>query len=260
MKQYVFVLLASLVFHLSQGFLADLSAQVHCDPSLLRNTDSPLGYKNRGDRCEGLYIEQVGGTTLLIVSLIETFEQYDIASGKALQINWDKPPGNNNVHLRAQSIKYKLYYRMDTYQPARKKSYTWSSNVLSSLNILPSDIGIVGLAQYSVGHTLRDVYIPLRIRQKGSDIHTGNYKLVLLPGVELTEVFISLAPTGPDGQPKEFIKDGEKLEYGYYPADRGIEIPISGLTTEGTYYMEIGATLRSGGTSTIELWFYHPKG
>src|SRR5262249_51163059 len=100
--------------------------------------------------------------------------------------------------------------------------------------------------------------IPLRISQEAKAIRSGGYKLLLLPGVELTEIFISLASTGASGRPKTFIRDGEALGYGYYPAERGLEIPISGLKEPGIYYMEIGAKLRSGGTSTVELWFYHP--
>jgi hypothetical protein len=146
---------------------------------------------------------------------------------------------------------------MDTVLPPGSTSYVWSSGVLSSLNVARNDLGIVGLTQYSVGQRDLDVYIPLRVSKEGKTIRTGRYNLVLLPGVELAEIFISLASTRSDGQPEKFIKDGEKLGYGYYPAERAIEIPISGLTRAGLYYLEIGATLRSGGVSTVELWFYH---
>ncbi|MHA4808846.1 hypothetical protein ACX0G9_12100 [Flavitalea flava] len=256
MKQRVFLPVASLILHLSLGVLTHLSAQVPCDSSLLKNTGSPLSYSNRGDRCEGLYIKEVGSSTLQIVSLTEFFEQYNNGSGKALQMEWDRPPGNGVTRLRAQGIKRRLYYRMDTFQPAGSGSFNWPSNILASLNILPGDIGVLGLTRYAVGQMEQDVYLPLRIKQQGSYIHSGTYKLVLLPGVELSEVYISMALTDPDGQPRQFIKDGEKLGFGYYPAERGIEIPVSGLKGKGTYFMEIGATLRSGGTSTIELWFY----
>lgn len=258
MKQRTLLSVASLIFHLGLGFFSHLAAQVPCDSFLLKNTDSPLGYSNRGDRCEGLYIKEVGSSTLRVVSLTESFEPINTGSGKALQIEWDRPPGNNIVRLRAQGIKRRLYYRMDTFRPAGSGSYNWPSNMLASLNILPGDIGILGLTRYAVGKNEQDVYLPLRIKQQGSYIHSGTYQLVLLPGVELSEVYISMALTGPDGQPRPFIKDGEKLGFGYYPAERGIEIPVTGLKGKGTYYMEIGATLRSGGTSTIELWFYKP--
>jgi hypothetical protein len=259
MKHYIVSVTVSIIFNICHGFFDRLSAQAICDPSLIQNKNTPLGYRNRGDRCEGLYINQVSSTTLMIASFTESFEDYSIASGRALQVEWDRPPGNSTIQLRAQSIKRKLYFRMDVVEPSANTSFSWSSDILASLNILKSDIGIVGFTQYVVGQKKRNVYVPLRIKQEGKNIDTSGYKLVLLPGVELAEVYISLAQIDPDGNPKSFIKKGDSLGYGYYPADRGIEIPISGLKEMGTYYMEIATTLRSGGSSTIEFWFYNPK-
>jgi hypothetical protein len=73
----------------------------------------------------------------------------------------------------------------------------------------------------------------------------------------LIEVFVSLAAIGVDGRPVSFLRDGEALEYGYYPAERDITIPITGLEIPGVYYLEIGAPLKGGGVTTVELWFYH---
>src|ERR1700754_4029055 len=75
------------------------SAQVYCDASLVRNTHNPLSYRDRGGRCEGLYVKQVASTTLLIVSLTESFEQYNPALDKPLQMEWDKTPGKSGVRL-----------------------------------------------------------------------------------------------------------------------------------------------------------------
>jgi hypothetical protein len=258
-------LVFSLVVLLGSVRPPNLSAggQSHCDASLTQLTNNPLGYRDRGDRCEGIYVEQVGSTTLLVASLTESFEEYKTGSGKALDIEWDKPPADGNVRVRAQALKRRLYYRMDTAQPSGRTSYHWPTDILASLKILKNDLGVVALTRYSVGQRDRDVYLPLRIKQAGQvgqATRTGSYKLVLLPGVELEEIFVSLASIGADGHPKKFFKDGEKLGYGYYPAERGVEIPIIGLKEAGTYYLEIGARLRSGGTSTIELWLYYQKG
>lgn len=260
MNQCVLALIATLMLSLSRELLADLSAQGHCDPSLPQRTDTPLGYRDRGNRCEGIYVKQVGSTMLLVASFTESFADYTLEAGKPLQLEWDLPPGQSPVRLRAQGLKRRLYYRMDTSQPPGNKSYSWAVNVLASLNIRKPDIGVVGLTRYRVGQTEREVYLPLRISQAGRPIRTGRYTLILLPGVELAEVFVSLAPTGADGQPGKFIRDGEKLGYGYYPAERGVAIPLSGLPQAGIYYLEIGAALSSGGTTTVQLWFYHPNG
>lgn len=240
--------------------LATLSAQDYCDSSLIKNTESPLGYRNRGNRCEGLYVKEVGSTTLLITSFTESFEQYNIRSAKPLQIEWDKPPGNSPIRLRAQGIRRRLYYRMDTSQPPGSVSFDWTPGILASLNIVKDDIGVLASTSYVIGKELKDVFLPVRIKQEGNHMHAPSYKLTLLPGVELSEVYISVSLVGADGRLTQFIKNGEKLNYGYYPAERAIEIPLSGLKAKGTYHIEIGANLRGGGSSTVECWFYNPIG
>jgi hypothetical protein len=84
--------------------------------------------------------------------------------------------------------------------------------------------------------------------------------VILLPSGELSEVFISLAHVGTDGDPDRYVKKDAPLGYGYYPADRGITIPIPELPIPGVYFMEIGATLRETGSSTTRFWFYHVDG
>ena len=232
-------------------------AQSDCDPSLVKLSSGPSGYKERGDRCEGIYIKEVGSTTLQVSSFTESFMQYDLNSGKTLIIQWDAPPNNSSVSLRAQGLRRKLYYQMDKIMPAGKTFYNWPVNFLSSLNITKSEIGVAGRFPYRSGRVEHNVYVPLRISQQGNDVKTGKYKLLLFPGTELKEVYISMAPVEPDGSNGKFIIDAKKLEYGYYPAERAIEIPVSEMKETGIYYMEISAEKKNGGTATQEIWFYH---
>jgi hypothetical protein len=250
-------LFSLLLLFLCGSTLSDLSAQEYCDSNLLQNVNGPLGYANRGNRCEGIYIKPVGATPLWIASFTESFEDYRLNVSNPLLVEWNKTPANNISRLRVQSVKRRLYYRMDTYLPIGITSFNWANNLLSSLNILKVDIGVVCLTKYAFGKQTEDIYLPVRIRQLGKSIRSKSITLLLMPGVELTEVYSSLAPAAANGNPGKFIIDGKKLGYGYYPADRGIEIPITGLTKEGLYYQEISATLKSGGSSSIKFWFYY---
>jgi hypothetical protein len=248
-----------LIFNLTTGYIICGRAQSNCDSSLVKLSSGPSGYRERGDRCEGIYIKEVGSTTLQVASFTESFMQYDLSSGKPLIIQWDAPPNNNSVSLRAQGLRRKLYYQMDKIMPAGKTSYNWPVNFLSSLSIGKSEIGIVGKFLYKSGRVEHNVYVPLRISQQGNDVKTGSYKVLLFPGTELKEVYISMAALEPDGGNGKFIIEGKKLGYGYYPAERAIEIPVSGLKETGIYYLEISAEKKNGGTSTQKIWFYHLK-
>ena len=43
----------------------------------------------------------------------------------------------------------------------------------------------------------------------------------------------------------------------YYPAERPVMIDIPELKKAGIYDLEIGATLRAGGSWSTQVWFYH---
>lgn len=232
--------------------------QSPCDPNLTQLGQNPQGYRLRGDRCEGIYIQPVSGsTTLLVASFTEFFEDFDPSSSGQLSVEWS-PPAETPIHLRAYALREKLYYQMDAIVAAGKTAYLWPAGVLNALHLSKQDIGIVGFTEYRVGGENRILYVPLRIQQKNQK-PTHGYQLVLLPGSELKEVFISLAQVGTDGLHSFLISD-RPLGKGYYPAERGILIEIPHLKTPGVYYLEIGATSRYGGPITQRMWFYHAGG
>jgi hypothetical protein len=77
--------------------------------------------------------------------------------------------------------------------------------------------------------------------------------------VELSEVYVSLAPAKKDGKPGAMIQDGKALGHRYYPADRSIKVPIPAPDSTGIFYLEIAASLRSGGSATLPMWFYNSR-
>src|ERR1035441_3160271 len=76
-----------------------------CDPHLVPASADPSGYRLRGDRCEGVYIQDVGGSPLFIASWTESFAAYDLLSRAPLEIAWDNPQGAGPVQLRAQGLR-----------------------------------------------------------------------------------------------------------------------------------------------------------
>src|SRR5688500_1860053 len=139
-----------LFFCLLIGYCQPLIGQSVCDPALPAIKEGGLGYRDRGDRCEGLYINPVSNTTLFVASFTQQFENYD-NSGNTILIEWDKPPANKEIILRAQGIKPRLYYRMDASRSGTTTFFAWPSGVLGSLNIKRNDIGVTGKIKLPVG-------------------------------------------------------------------------------------------------------------
>jgi hypothetical protein len=227
-----------------------------CDPSLLQPTNNPYGYRLRGDRCEGVYVEQVGGEDLSIVSWTESLPAYDLASGRPLLVEWDSPD-KTEVRLIAHALRRRLYYRMDAISQAGKQSYRWKSDILASLGISSDELGILALANLRAGDATYPVYLPLRIAQAGQPAHASQYDLVVVPGEEAREMYVTITAAA-NGSHAPLKKD-EPLGYGYYPAGRPVKIPVARPSSPGIYRVEIGATFRSGAVSTAKLWFYNPR-
>jgi hypothetical protein len=230
-----------------------------CDRGLEALSRGPQGYTLRGDRCEGIYVQQVAGTTLILASLTQSFEDYDLTSGDDLIIEWTAR-GAGTLRVRAQGIKRDLYYRMDAVRPSETQVYRWHSDVLAAQHVTRADIGVLGWTRESLGGADRDVFIPLRIRQHHPRAATVAYDLVLFPTVALKEVYVSLAAVGADGVPNRFIKQGAPLGYGYYPAERPVNVRLRDPGDTGIYYVEIGADLAAGGSATLRHWVYHARG
>ena len=233
----------------SSAIASALSAATpQCDPYLPVSTDNPFGYRLRGGRCEGVYIQPVSVTPLIVAS----FGQINVPELPAeLLIEW--APAGREVRLRGMSSKPKAYYRMDSRQPAKARSYRWPADVLTALKLSTKDIGVVAWTEEKTGNTVRDVYRPVRIGRAPAG-RENVYELVLIPGNELSEVFVALSSLRADGQ-RVPTSDPKPLKYGFYPAGRSIRIPVGPVLKPGNYLVEIGATLRGGGAVSYELWF-----
>jgi hypothetical protein len=229
-----------------------------CDSLVATRASDPLRYRQRGDRCEGVYGKNVSGSsTLRIVSLVESLEAFDDSSSLPLRVEWTPPPGDS-VTVRASAIRAGLYYRMETAHPIAESRYLWPSDVRAPLRISSADIGVTGVVAKSIGGTRREVLVPLRISQRKAPARSASYRLTLWPTVGLSEVYVTIAATSADGSPTHYLQRDEKLGYGYYPAERPIVVRLPALAQRGVYLVRIAATREGGGGATRDILLYHP--
>jgi hypothetical protein len=229
-----------------------------CDPHLPQPANDPDGYRMRGDRCEGIYIREVAGSSaVLLVSLTRSALDYDLKSGKDLAIDWQSPSTQGPVRLRGVGLRQRLYYQMDTTRPAGATTYIWNTGVLANLKLKPDELGVLAWISTPVGPQTRDVYLPLGVSQERSA--GAGYRLTLSPSAELSEVYVTLAPIGADGRAKPALPalNGKKLGFGYYPALRAFSFPVPNPGVPGIYMLDVSAILKTGEPSTMKMWFYH---
>ena len=229
-----------------------------CDSLVATQSTDPLRYRQRGDRCEGLYGQNVAGSsTLRVASLVESLEAFDDTSALPLHVEWTPPP-SEPVTLRASAIRSGLYYRMETAHPIAASSFTWPSDVRRPLRITSGDIGVTGTAEMSIGGARKEVLVPLRISQRRPPTRSSSYRLTLWPTVGLSEVFVTVAATAGDGAPTRYLKHDAPLGYGVYPAERPIVVRLPALTERGVYLVRVAATRQGSGGATRSLLLFHP--
>lgn len=265
------LLLGHLVLHAQWLFVAACIASDNCDPGLKPAGGIEVGYTNRGDRCEGVYVQEVSGGALDIISLTTDFQNFRFTKENPLRLEWPTV-GDDQVQVRASSVRRKLYYRMDTIRPQKPPNFIWPSDILSRLELGREEIGLLAWTEQPVGGAIRKIYLPMRVTAQESNHidsavqqQTGDsYKVVLISSVELQEVYVTLRPLDSKGKLGKPIRQSLKLDYGFYPAERPIvfRLSFSELTNSpsGLYSLSVGAELKNGEPRVApEVWFFHPS-
>ena len=239
------------------GMLAVQAASSPCDPALAQASSDPNGYRLRGDRCEGLYIQPVSGrASLVVASFVEAFADFDARNTRELRLDWTPASPSTPTFLRAYGLRRRQYYRMDATPPAGSRSYLWPATILGNLDLSRQYLGIVAWTDMATSaQSNRRVYLPLRVGG-GSNVERG-YELAIVPGVELTEVYLTLAAVSEDGRPLRSYMQRQPLRHGYYPAQQAIMVPLTGVDRIGLHRLDIAVTQRDGGSANTEVWFLH---
>src|SRR5262249_29841465 len=192
---------------------------------------------------------------LLVASFIESSGPFDIVAGKPLPVAWSGA-AQSSVRLRAIALRSRLYYRMDSERPGSPGVFEWPTDLLVSLQMHANEIGLVAWMEQRVGGQQQDIYVPLRLGNR-SGTPSRQYVLTIVPGSEMSEVYVTVAQVNADGRDSRKIKDAEPLKLSYYPAERPFTVRLPALDQPGLYRLELGATLSRGGSVTKSLFFYH---
>lgn len=236
-----------------------LGAVTNCDPALEHESQSPMAYRQRGDRCEGLYAQQVSALRLDIRSFVRSFAAFDPDKDAELTLAWQAPPGAvQDVRLRAFSLKPRQYFRMDTAVPAARGFYRWPSDVLAAVPLGRDDLGILAwLEMPGPADKNRAVYLPLRAGAPAAAPSEEGYEVTLVPSARLREVRVTLRRTDSHGEVLATLRRDEELGYGYYASEKPTVLTTGRLEAPGFYRLEVTATTASGLPASCEIDFYH---
>lgn len=144
---------------------------------------------------------------------------------------------------------------MDAAPRAGHSEYLWDTSLITSFHLEQKELGILAWSDAHIGGVDRQLYLPVGVDEKQNGPATSG-EVILVPGAELREVYLTLALLKPDGSPSEYLAKDKPLHYGYYPSERGAAVSLPSWKSTGIYLLELGAELANGGVSTQRIWFY----
>jgi hypothetical protein len=135
---------------------------------------SQFRYSDRGNRCEGFYVADVGAETLEPVSLTEGELLYDLRPGLTLQLSTSSQVGP--FHVRAVAKPPRTYYRMDAVLEAGS-SLSWPvDDVLWPEHLSADRIGVFAWK----GSKDEKIFLPVRVTMPGSERAADFYQTAYL--------------------------------------------------------------------------------
>ena len=149
---------------------------------------SQVGYQKRGDRCEGLYVANVGAHSLAATSFSLGKIRYELSSSVRLQVS--APGQTQPVNVRAVAIPPKTYYRMDATLPAGASMVWPVRDVLLPANLSDTRIGIFGWKGTENNKTL----VPVRVMPQGAPVTAASPFLTVQASFDVQKVKWRSAP------------------------------------------------------------------
>ena len=134
---------------------------------------SKTGYQKRGNRCEGVYVINIGAPSLVPKSFTLGPIRYDLNATPVLEIS--APGQTEPVNIRATAIPLKTYYRLDAVLPARSVLSWPLADVLVPEGLSSSRVGVLGLK----GTDKDGVLVPVRVAPKGAATTSSKPLLII---------------------------------------------------------------------------------
>jgi len=158
-----------------------------------------LGYQERGNRCEGLYVERTR-SALRLKSFLGNFASdpnANIEGSISVKLPSDVP--SDHYHLRVNSLDPRIHYQLDALLE-KSGTFSWPiSDVLGKADEI--DIAMLAPLSWAIGSTTEH-YIPvsLSIGNKLTDAYGSNRALVLVESTVPVSRYIARLTPEPDGE------------------------------------------------------------
>jgi hypothetical protein len=239
------------------------AAAQSCDPALARNDSRPISYRQRGDRCEGIYSKRVSAFGAQLISFTGQFDLRDLcSSGRPVHMVL---PGHGAgavapVRLRGESLRPDLYYRVDVELGARG-SFEWpfDPRCNNEVRLTAAELALTAKRTFPLGASQVEALVPVSLSFDPAVPAEPPYRALLMPGRRVKEVYVSLSRY--EGTTRTRLFTERALKRRPYAPDTPIPVVLerADVTAAGLHRAVITVEFESGEAETIDFYFINGR-
>jgi hypothetical protein len=169
-----------------------------CDTTVATESSDPYRYRNRGSRCEGRYLAPLSGATLSVVGYTSATSWRGPVKTSTLQLSW--PKRSETILVRAVSLRWRTFYRMNTVVASGVNTYDWPTNVLRPLGLTSQEVGVLASYRVTIAGRPSRVLVPLTVAD-GEAPTVSDLTVTLISDIDLDEVKLMIHPLSNGASP-----------------------------------------------------------
>lgn len=225
-----------------------------CDRAL-RAREVPLGYRWRGDRCEGVFFQPVAGEALELRSFTRGVPSFDAQRSDSIALRWPVV-ASGGVRLRVRGYSLDPLYGMDAVPMPPSRQFNWATSVVGPLRYRPADLGFLAWESVTEQGTERRIYLPIEVG--AVVVERAPYHLAVVGVTTLSKVTWRALPLL-EGQSSIADATSDSVS-GRFPPQEPVLLEVVPRGPAGTYRLEITARGTDGRVfSSPVVYFRHDR-
>jgi len=232
-----------------------------CDPGVRPVQDDPLGYRQRGERCEGVYWQpHATDSAIVVLSVVPASLRVSGPIPAELNLRWPATiPGatGGEVQLQATSLRRGLFYRMDALGNLPSGHFRWATDVVRDLGLGADEFAVQARTTVRLAGINWPAHLPVWINAPVSP--TEQWMVRLVSASALYELAWECLRLDPSGMPGATVARGRLA--GPFRADEAVWMPVALPGFSGYCYLEVTGepvAAQRGGKPTALAVFLSP--
>ncbi|MCK9684582.1 hypothetical protein [Scleromatobacter humisilvae] len=216
-----------------------LAIDSKCRDDIRPVDDNPLGYRLRGNRCEGLYWSPHASDAAITVLAVATGAPAAALPGEGvLHLGWSGRVSGaigDAVQIQAISLRPGLFYRMDATASLGGGRFDWPTDVVRGLSLRGDEIALRVQARARIGQVTWPILLPLSL--SGGATEGAGVRVLVTSTVALFAISWECLRIESSGMPAQSVARGRAG--GPFRADEVVTLEVAAPGSREPCYLDI---------------------